>query len=45
MSVQIAATVTHATCSNTVGSFTCQCNNGFTGNGLRYVGRNFLNYS
>ena len=27
-----------ATCTNTVGSFTCQCNVGFEGNGTHCVG-------
>jgi hypothetical protein len=26
-------------CSNTVGSFTCQCRNGFTGNGQVCAGK------
>ena len=28
----------NATCSNTVGGFTCQCNEGFEGNGTHCVG-------
>jgi len=31
----------NATCGNTVGSFTCSCNNGFTGDGTNCVGKLF----
>ena len=28
----------HATCTNTVGSFTCACNTGYSGNGVDCTG-------
>lgn len=30
----------HATCHDTVGSFRCECNEGFTGDGLDCQGKN-----
>ena len=29
-----------ATCTDTIGSFTCQCQNGYTGNGQTCTGKN-----
>ena len=32
----------NATCSNTIGSFECECLPGFTGDGVTCEGQNFL---
>ena len=31
----------NATCNNTIGSYTCSCNTGFTGDGVTCTGKNF----
>ena len=31
----------HATCTNTVGAFTCACNSGYTGDGNTCTGKKF----
>ena len=40
---ECTANATHcdvkATCTNTIGSFTCQCNLGYEGNGTHCVGK------
>ena len=33
----------NATCDNTVGSFECRCNDGFTGNGTHCDGKTTVN--
>ena len=33
-----------ATCNDAIGNFTCQCKNGFTGNGTHCDGMDFVRY-
>ena len=34
----------NATCNNTVGSFTCTCVSGYTGDGFQCIGKQILNF-
>ena len=35
----------NAACNNTIGSFICQCNDGFTGNGAQCDGMHYVSHS
>ena len=35
----------NSTCTNTVGSFSCKCNNGYTGDGVTCAGNDFSKFN